>query len=796
MRTWNLKQGDPMCLTLAADARLGRVDYCDDQIWDLQIGNGEPAALALQTTFGLRARSLRIFPRFCEGDVVLTDPTNFHSAPTVQKFYPNYLLTSYAPFPGIDVEGEYWVPESHAIAGRLKITNSSTTPRQIRMDWVALLIPTEGQRMTPVEIQAAPVLSGSTGGLTPVIFLTGGPQPGSGPYPSLSIEFDLSSGESRLITWSHAALQDAESSFELVRQVAARPWEAEVARLELLNAGQIEIHTGDIEWDAAFAFTQKAAYSLFLGPTPNLPDASPVATRLPDQGYSMRGDGSDYNYLWNGQTPLDAYYLSGILLPGSPELVKGLIRNFLATQNENGAIDWKPGLGGQRSRLLATPLLSSLTWRIYQSTEDLKFLEEVFSPLLNFLLAWFSHDHDRDEDGVPEWDHTMQTGFEEHPLFSRWHSWAQGVDISSAESPSLCAFLYHECQSLIQIANVLDRSESINALSSFSDHMFAAVEMGWNEAAGCYQYWDRDTHYSTEGELLAETLGPGKIILQRTFEHPIRILMRIRTGGEITRRPQIFIHGESASGQHRVERISDDQIKWFLGLGTLTGDRVYTQIEQIEIHGLDANDQVSISSVGFCDQDQTTLLPLWAKIPDPDKAAILIQETVLSPHVYWHSFGMPACPPNPALVDIPECQSAHLPWNNLIGEGLIAYGYQDEAAELVTRLMKAIIQNLKQEGSFRRHYHTESGQGIGERNASSGLAPLGLFLEVLGVQLYSPSKVALSGFNPFPWPVTVKYRGMTVLRQKDMSTVIFPDGQTIRVDAPAPRIVTLESETA
>jgi hypothetical protein len=794
MRTWNLKLGDPMSLTLAADARLGPIDYCDDQIWDLQIGNGEPAALALQTTYGLRARSLRIFPRFCEDDFVLTDPTSFHRTPTVHKFYPNYILTSYAPFPDLDVESEYWVPESHVIAGRLQIANRGTTPRQFRMDWVALLIPTEGQRMTPVEMQAAPVLIGSTGGLTPIIFLTGGPQPGRGPYPSLSIEFNLSPGESRLLTWSHAALRDANSSFELARQVAARPWEAEIARLELLNAGQIEIHTGDIEWDAAFAFTQKAAYGLFLGPTPNLPDASPVSTRLPDQGYSLRGDGSDYNYLWNGQTPLDAYYLSGILLPGSPDLVKGLIRNFLASQAENGAIDWKPGLGGQRSRLMATPLLASLVWRIYQFTEDRAFLDEVFTPLLNFIQVWFSRDHDRDEDGVPEWDHPMQTGFEEHPLFSRWHSWAQGVDISSAESPSLCAFLYCECQSLIHIANILDRGETVSALASFAEHMLSAVEMGWDDAAGCYQYWDRDTHYSTEGELLAETLGPGKIILQRKFEHPVRILMRIRTEGDITRRPQVFIHGESANGQHRIERISDDQIKWFLGIGTLTGERVYTHLEQIEIQGLDANDQVSISSVGYYNQDQTTLLPLWAKIPEPDKAATLIQETILSPHVYWQPYGIPSCPPNAATADIPECQSAHLPWNNLIGEGLMAYGYQNEAAELVIRLMNGIIQNLKQEGSFRRLYHTESGQGSGERNALSGLAPLGLFLEVLGVRIYSPSKVALYGLNPFPWPVTVKYRGMTVLRQKDMSTVIFPDGQTIRVDDPAPRIVTLESE--
>ena len=60
MRKWNLKAGDPLALNLAADARLGPTDYFDDQIWELRIGGGDPPALALQTTFGLRARSMRV----------------------------------------------------------------------------------------------------------------------------------------------------------------------------------------------------------------------------------------------------------------------------------------------------------------------------------------------------------------------------------------------------------------------------------------------------------------------------------------------------------------------------------------------------------------------------------------------------------------------------------------------------------------------------------------------------------------------------------------------------------------
>jgi hypothetical protein len=123
---------------------------------------------------------------------------------------------------------------------------------------------------------------------------------------------------------------------------------------------------------------------------------------------------------------------------------------------------------------------------------------------------------------------------------------------------------------------------------------------------------------------------------------------------------------------------------------------------------------------------------------------------------------------------------------------LIRYGYRDTAAQLFTRLMDAIVRNVKREKAFRRYYHAITGQGFGERNALLGLAPLGLFLETLGVRVVSAQRVGLSGFNPFPWPVTVKYRGLTILRLKDKSTVIFPDGQTVQVSDPSPRIISLE----
>ncbi|MFM8320162.1 MAG: MGH1-like glycoside hydrolase domain-containing protein [Chloroflexota bacterium] len=792
MREWQLKAGDPLALTLACDTRLTPSDYCNDQIWELNLGGGDPPALSVQTTYGLRARLMRIFPRFQMGETVLSDPAEFAQPPLIRQVYPNFIELHCAPFPGIDVCIEYWVPQSHAIAGRVQVTNNGATDARLVMEWAAQLSLVEGQRMAPVELQASTVLSGQTEGLAPLVFLTGGPRPGSGAYPALALRMDLPNGAGRTITWVHAALETQDSSFNLARSTAAINWEAERARLELMNGRQVEIFTGDADWDAALMLAQKHALGLFVGPTGKLEHPSLVLVRQPDQGFSRRGDGADYNHLWNGQPPLESYFLASQVLPAAPELARGLALNFIQAQAEDGAVDWKPGLAGQRSKILATPLLASLCWRIYESTEDRDFLGQVFDPLLRFLQRWFDPAHDRDGDGVPEWDHPMQAGDEDHPVYSHWHAWSQGVEISTAENAALLAFLYRECQSLARMARVLERQAELPGLETAAERLKAGLEAAYDEAAASYFDRDRDTHASTHGEALLEAHGSGLTLLQRAFDRPVRLLINIRTDETIRRRPVIFIHGRSAGGRPRIERITDEQFRWTPGHGRLTGKYVYSWLERVEVHGLEPEDSLSLHSVGYDFQDHSLLLPLWAGTPRPARARQLVEETLTNPERYWRLYGIPACMAIPLDADPQICGSVSMIWNTLIGEGLLRYNFKEQAAELLTRLMNAAVQSLKRERAFRRFYSAETGQGSGERHALSGLAPLSLFLDVLGVRLISASRVEVRGFNPFPRPVTVKYRGLTVLCHKEKTIVIFPDGQTVTVDDPQPRVISLQ----
>jgi hypothetical protein len=793
MREWKLKSGDPLALTLAADARLGPTNYFDDQIWELALEGGEPPALNLRTNYGLRARSMRIFPRFTEGDLSRSEPEAFAQQPVVHKISPCYISLSYSPFTGIEISADYWVIDSGAVLGRMKLENISQTSRLIRLDMVGLLSPDKnGHTMKPDTMGSIEVLVGKSGNLFPVLHLAGGATSGSGPFPSLTLTFNLHPGHLNQVTWIHAAKTSVEESFESIKEILERNLEAEFARVHLINSGDIEVFTGDPDWDAAFAFSQKTASQLLMGPTSHLPHLSYVYSREPENGYTLRGDGKDYNHLWTGQSPLETWYLTNIILPSASQIAQGFLANFLASAREDGFVDWKPGLAGQRSSLLATPILASLTETIYQSCEDINFWENNLPGLLAFFQAWFTPEQDRDGDGIPEWTHPMQSGFEDHPLFSNWQSGSQGADISVVENPALCSFLFRECCTLIRMAELLNYQEPLTSLRALADNLRAAVEISWDTEFSIYRNWDRDSHYCSPSEKLGELAGPGRINLDLNFEHPVRLLITVKNPDDDISRPQIFIHGLAPNGQHLVERIQSERFHWNHGVGFATGGKVYSKLEFVVIENIAENTLVGLETINYLCDEQSLLLPLWAGIPAEERVQDLIKNTITSPNKFWKRYGISACGSDSCDTDFVGCSHIHLPWNVLIGEGLLHYGYRVEAAALLSRVMSAIIQTLKVERNFRQYYHADSGQGIGEQNHVTGLAPLGFFLETLGVRMLSSQKVGLSGFNPFPWPVTVKYRGMTILRQKDKTIVTFPDGQLTTINDSSPCIVYLE----
>jgi hypothetical protein len=339
---------------------------------------------------------------------------------------------------------------------------------------------------------------------------------------------------------------------------------------------------------------------------------------------------------------------------------------------------------------------------------------------------------------------------------------------------------------------VLGESQYKEEINSKSEKLLIAVDQAWDENLSGYHYWDRESHTSSEFVILEQFMGSGSIEMNNKFADPQRIVFRIKSAQEITRRTQLIIHGNNAVGNKRIEIIPPERLLWFAGWGTATSEHLYSSVESVEVKGLDSSDSVVITNAGLHFQDITTLLPIWAGMPSANRAKLLVEKTITNSMRFWEKYGLSGCPIDETGIGAEMCNFVYLPWCLMIGEGMLSYGFRDTAAELVTKIMNGINHALREDGCFKEYFNARSAEGYGDNDGLRGLAPLGLFLDTLGVQILSSEKIRLSGVNPFPWPVTVKFRGMTVLRGLEKTQVIFPDGQTLLIEEQEPCLVSLE----
>jgi hypothetical protein len=786
--------GGRLWLTLAADARFGRPDFFDDQIWELQPSAREPLALVCQTSFGLRARSLSLFPAFSrDGGGWLMDPAAFAEPPELEIALPNYARLRLRPWPGLSVTAEYWVPESHVLAGRLHLANPSDQMQSVRLRLHAVLQPAEGAEvMHRASFNGVTVLSGRTMGLAPVVFLSGGAALEPAAYPGLGLQLAVEPGETLSVTWAHAGLREPEASFNLARSTSERPWDSEVAALELANAGWIRVDSGRPAWDAAFQRSQNLALGSLMGPSRYLPYPWPVASRRPDQGFSPRGDGRDYPAAWAGGSAELAMMAVPLLQWAAPSAAKGLICDFVHNPMPDGGIDSRPGLSGLRSGVACAPIVAGLAWGVYQVTEDADFLRKVRGPLVGAVRAWFGTAHDRDGDGFPEWDHTPQAMNDDSPTFAVWHRWGQGLAIDRAETPDLAAYLLQECTALLAMGQVLEAHQDDGWLTDTCRQLTDRLDQAWSETAGLYLPVDRDEHVSPAGQDIVHRQGAFTYAAKHVFDPPARLIVRCFGPEAASSKLKVRLFGRAGRGRSRIERLSPGDFQWFWEFGTATSSRNYSELTKIEVSGLDDGYEIEVRTADFTRPEATGLLPLWAGVPDPVRARAMVTRNLLDPRRFWRRFGIPRVPADDPGYDPDKHLGAfgvRLPLNVMLAQGMLRYGYRREAAHMFERLMETLVNTLDQAHGFRGVYHPDRAGGGDARDELLGAAPLGLFMDLLGVRLIAPWKVRLEGRSPFDDPVTLRWRGLTLTRSGDQTELTFPNGQHASARGEAPTVV-------
>ena len=444
LRAWQLTPSHPLALQIAADARLSSTDYPDDQIWEITLGAVDRPALTAQTQYGGRLGLASLVPMWWVDERTVYQYQAYSTPPSLIAFAPGYCALQAKITPELALRADFWIVDSHTLTARYTLKNSRTAPIDVKLDLIAFV----GAAGSEVGIKR--VTRGlDTGGLTfeingrskPLIVLEGGTVIREGNSTKLSHQAKLKTGGSATFRWVHVGLSSLEESFARADKVFAMNWTTSYRRLAQRADPIPQVKTGDTDLDAALAFGYHHLVQAFLKPTASLPHASFVAARHPAHGASRNGSGADYSRSWSGQPPTLAYLTALAAAPINPQMAKGILQNYLAVQTEDGWIDGKPGLAGQRSNLLCLPILARTAYEIAQITGDKEFLREVYPKLARFVNRWLRPDLDTDGDGFPEWQGEAQTGFPFLPTFAAGLPYGQHLDIRAVESPDLAAYL-------------------------------------------------------------------------------------------------------------------------------------------------------------------------------------------------------------------------------------------------------------------------------------------------------------------------------------------------------------------
>ena len=791
LRRHSIKADRPFDFHLAADARASRTDYFDDQAWVLRLGARDEAALAFQTQFGARAGLVSLVPMWRVESGVIYQQLGYAREPEITYFAADMVQVEAAPIEDLEMVARFWTMDSRAAGGEFNLVNYSAEHCSLQLDLFGHVV-IKGRRqklnvLTMADYSLALHL-GEIGNLNPVVTLEGASVEVYGgriTSPKIGCLIELGPGASQRIPFVVAGLTEMRDSFSVAMNWMSRPWAPFFEQIDRNAAAIPKISTGVPAWDLLVDFSAAQLIKSLMNHTEHLPHRSLVAYRCADRGWSRRGDGSDHVRAWSGQDPTYTYPAVLALAGIDRDLAKGVLRNYFAASDENGFIDRRPGLGGQRQGVLQIPILARLCLTLVEETDDRDFAAEALPALRSFFSRWLAED--ADDDGVPEWQSERQMGYITFPTFGRGQAWAQGADPRQLESPDLLAYLISEADALRRLADLTGANETAEFAAEQMQALETHLEEFWDGER--YAYRDRDSHASGAGiDLVYRGAGDAAHEIRQELDNPARVIVRV-VGG-VTQRPRITmrLEGKDLSGADiRVEASVDDFL-WQNRQGVFTTPQPLSQVERIAIKGLSRVYKVYARTLDSSRLDINALLPLWSGRLSPERAAALA-ETALDESCFLQPNGLTMVSAGDRNYD-PSCARGGggiwIFWLTLVCEGLLKAGYRQEATDIVKRLLDALSRVLEREGRLAQFYHADEAKGFGEEHHLAGIAPLKLLGDVIGIRIIAADKVWLGGDFTWGEPVTVEQHGVTVTRSEEESRVEFPSGHGVVLDADAP----------
>ena len=753
--SWNRELPESFYLT--AENRFTSYDHFQNRGWILHQSRGNPSALVIQPDLADSSGDYRIFPSFTEGTHTVLFPGDFLQPPKLNDFLLNLVEYSFSPLDKILVTITNWVPDPAVICGMIKVKNQSNFRRTIRLDLAGHLTQLgSGIRMSVKDHSGRDILSGQMGDAIPVLFMSGSSRAGKGPFPCLSAKLIITPEEELEVSWVSALGDSQSESLNLIDRLIGIDWAGEISRLKIQEQSRLEIITGDPDWNFAFKLSQKEA-------------AGYMSKYFPQGDSSLTSD----HFL----SPFEALYLLDVLTPIDPQAVTSILDRVLGAVRENGMLP--EGRCTTFASLPTLPLAGELFWQASQivplDSGKIIFLEKL-EALLNH---WFLPDYDQDGDGIPELAHPCQLNLVDFRPPDSIPEYELSGNYPHIESPGLVTLLLNDLTRLRELQASLGQNGTDDPADKKQEVLVNFLQESWDSKESCFYNRDRDSHLTLPGRLISKDPGNGLHILRENMPHPTRIGFSIQ--GESVRGTipdfQITLHGYDQKGNYRVEQIYPAQIRWLENHGRTASESVYSRLDYIALKNLPVDLQLTIYCPSTSQEDITMLLPLWGNDLDLQKANALIDKTLTNQEKFWSTFGIRTIPDG-------DNSAIQLPWNIILGKGLLAHDKRSLAADLFSKLMAAILINLDDSGCFFSAYDARTGNGQGIQNSLEGLLPIGFFLQVLGIKIINEREIEVEGDHPFPWPVILRYRGMVIYRDQEQTRIDFPGEKSQIIRSP------------
>ncbi|MFC2026042.1 amylo-alpha-1,6-glucosidase [Chloroflexota bacterium] len=173
-----------------------------------------------------------------------------------------------------------------------------------------------------------------------------------------------------------------------------------------------------------------------------------------------------------------------------PELARNQIRAMLECQLPDGMMPdavYDDGVIAEidhpiKAEVTKPPILAWAALKLHETAPDLKFLEDIYVPLVRWNAWWFSMNDD-DVDGLVQYNHPYSSGLDDNPL------WDYGMPV---ESPDLNTYLCVQMGSLAMMAEFLGMTAEAEMWRRRSKAIVQRmISHFWDEDSGIF----RATHH-------------------------------------------------------------------------------------------------------------------------------------------------------------------------------------------------------------------------------------------------------------------------------------------------------------